>query len=100
MDFQEKEKIYETLRSKIKRNKKTISNLKTSAKIIAIVFVSLLCIVFYMNNVAEIENVFTKISTYLLLLLFLFLASVNFLIKKKQHRLKIIDGKINVLINI
>lgn len=100
MDFYEKERMYESLRNKIRAHRKSVTNLKASAKVMAVVFIFLLAVVLYMNNIIEIENVFTKISTYVLLTLFISLISLRFLIKKKEYTIKVIDGKINVLINI
>ncbi|MFY0603805.1 MAG: hypothetical protein JXQ93_07625 [Flavobacteriaceae bacterium] len=100
MEFQEKEAKYSMLRKEIRKIKKEVTSLKNLTIMLSIAFVVVLCSVLYVNTIVEIENSYTKISNFLLLIMFAFLLILNFLIKKKKHQMKVIDGKINVLINI
>jgi len=100
MDFQERERKFEILRKEIKQRKKAITNLKSLTNVVVVTFIILLAIVFYMSAIAEIENNFTRISKFLLLILFAFLVALNVILRKNKHQMKRIDGKINVLINI
>lgn len=100
MDFQERERKFETLRQEIRRRKKTMNNLVGLTRVVVVTFIILLGIVFYTSAVAEIQNDFTRISKFLLLILFAFLVALNVILRKNKHQIKRIDGKINVLINI
>lgn len=100
MDFQERERKFEVLRKEIKQRKKAIANLKGLTRVVVVTFILLLGIVFYTSAIAEIQNDFTKISKFLLLILFGFLVALNMILRKNEHQVKRIDGKINVLINI
>lgn len=100
MDFQERERKFEILRKEIKQRKKAIANIRSLANVVVATFIVLLGIVFYMSAIADIENDFTRISKFLLLILFAFLGALNVILRKNKHQVKRIDGKINVLINI
>ncbi|MDT7830844.1 hypothetical protein RQM59_00540 [Flavobacteriaceae bacterium S356] len=100
MNFQERERKFQALRKEIKQRKKAITNLKGLTRVVVVSFIILMGIVFYMSAVAEIENDFTRISKFLLLILFAFLVALNMILRKNKHVMKRIDGKINVLINI
>lgn len=100
MDFYEKERKFEVLRRQIKQRKKVIENVRVVTGIVAVLFVMLLSIVFYANAIIDIENELTKISKILLFILFASLVLLRFVLKKNKHQMMIIDGKINVLINI
>ncbi len=100
MDFQERERKFEILRKEIKQRKKAISNLKGLTRVVIATFIILLGIVFYTSVIEEIQNDFTRISKFLLLILFGFLVALNMILRKNKYQMKRIDGKINVLINI
>lgn len=100
MDFYEKEQKFEVLRRQIKQRKKVIENVRVVTTIVAILFVMLLSIVFYTNAIIDTENELTKISKIALFILFTFLVLLRFLLKRHKHQMMVMDGKINVLINI
>lgn len=100
MDFQERERKFEILRKEIKQRKKAIANLKGLTRVVIATFIILLGIVFYTSAIEEIHNDFTRISKFLLLILFGFLVALNMILRKNKYQMKRIDGKINVLINI
>jgi glucan phosphoethanolaminetransferase (alkaline phosphatase superfamily) len=100
MDFQEKENKYQNLRDRIRANRKVIQNLRNITKVLITLLVGFLILLFYTNIIIEIENNFTKISKFVVASITIFLIGVNYIIKKRKEKIRVIDNKINILINI